>query len=132
MFYISQIPAAAIIRRIGSAANVVPSILLFSSNSSDVFYIAYQYFLLFSCVARIFFVIRLQIHLMYLSYNHLIKKSILEFFLKIHFSFVYFDILTSNRKDTMIRSKNETSKKRSKSYDDFITGRKKSSAKNIR
>lgn len=69
---------------------------------------------------------------MYLSYNHLLENSILEFYLKNHFCFVYFDILTSICKDIMIRSKNETSKKRSKSYDDFTAGRKKSSTKNIR
>ena len=69
---------------------------------------------------------------MFSSYNHLIEKSILEFYLKNIFDFVYFDILTSIYKDIMIESKEETAKKRSKSYDDFITGRKKSSAKNIR
>lgn len=56
----------------------------------------------------------------------------MEFYLKNIFDFVYFDILTSIYKDIMIESKKETTKKRSKSYDDFITGRKKSSAKNIR
>ena len=40
-----------------------------------------------------------------------------------------FDTLTSIYKDIMIRSNNGTAKKRSKSYDDFITGRKRSSAK---
>ena len=69
---------------------------------------------------------------MFSSYNHLIEKSILEFYLKNIFDFVYFDILTSIYKDIMIESKKETTKKRSKSYDDFTTGRKKSSAKNIR
>ena len=69
---------------------------------------------------------------MYPSYNHLVEKSILEFFLKNIFVFVYFDILTSIYKDIMIESKKETTKKRSKSYDDFTTGRKKSSTKNIR
>ena len=56
----------------------------------------------------------------------------MEFYLKNIFDFVYFDILTSIYKDIMIGSKNETAKKRSKSYDDFTTGRKKSSTKNIR
>ena len=69
---------------------------------------------------------------MFSSYNHLIEKSILEFYLKNIFDFVYFDTLTSIYKDIMIESKKETAKKRSKSYDDFTAGRKKSSAKNIR
>ena len=42
-----------------------------------------------------------------------------------------FDTLTSIYKDIMIRSNNGTAKKRSKSYDDFITGRKKVFRKKI-
>ena len=129
---IHLIPEVAIISRIGFAANVVPSILLFFLIHLMFFYITHQYFLLFSRFTQNFFIIHLKIHLMFSSYNHLIEKSILEFYLKNIFDFVYFDILTSIYKDIMIGSKNETVKKRSKSYDDFTAGRKKSSAKNIR